>query len=165
MVTKFYKMHGIGNDYIYFDAFGGMPDNPSEIAIRLSDRHTSIGGDGVIFVTKSAVADGFMRIFNLDGSEGKMCGNGVRCVGKFLYEIKGIKKNVLTVETLSGVKTLALDVEDGQVVSVRVDMGKAELRPDRIPARFTGDSVIGSPLEVDGETYKVTLVSMGNPTA
>ncbi len=163
MVTKFYKMHGIGNDYIYFDAFGGMPDNPSEIAIRLSDRHTSIGGDGVIFVTKSAVADGFMRIFNLDGSEGKMCGNGVRCVGKFLYEIKGIKKNVLTVETLSGVKTLALDVEDGQVVSVRVDMGKAELRPDRIPARFTGDSVIGSPLEVDGETYKVTLVSMGNP--
>lgn len=156
-------MHGAGNDYIYFDAFDGMPDDPAQIAIRLSDRHTSVGGDGVIFVTKSDTADGGMRIFNADGSEGKMCGNGVRCVGKFLYEIKGIEKDVLKVETLSGVKTLVPVVKDGKVVSVKVDMGKAELRPEKIPARFTGESVIGGPLTVGGKTYEVTLVSMGNP--
>lgn len=156
-------MHGIGNDYIYFDAFDGLPENPSEIAIRLSDRHTSVGGDGVIFVAKSEVADGFMRIFNLDGSEGKMCGNGIRCVGKFLYEIKGIKKDVLKVETLSGVKTLFLNVKGGKVVSVKVDMGKAELRPEKIPALFQGDRVVKAPLNVGNKTYDVTLVSMGNP--
>ena len=156
-------MHGIGNDYIYFDAFAGMPENPSEIAIKLSDRHTSIGGDGVIFVASSSVADGFMRIFNLDGSEGKMCGNGVRCVGKFLYEIKGIKKDVLKVETLSGIKTLVLEVKEGKVVSVKVDMGQAELRPDKIPALFDGDRAIKKPLKVGDAIYEVTLVSMGNP--
>ena len=163
MKKKFYKMHGIGNDYVYFDAFDGMPEDPSGIAVKLSDWHTSVGGDGVIFVARSDVADGFMRIFNLDGSEGKMCGNGIRCVGKFLYEIKGIKKDVLEVETLSGVKTLALDIKNGKVVSVRVDMGKAELRPEKIPALFTGESVVKSHLEIDGKTYNVTLVSMGNP--
>ena len=156
-------MHGIGNDYIYFDAFDGMPENPSKLAIRLSDRHTSIGGDGVIFVAKSEKGDGFMRIFNLDGSEGKMCGNGVRCVGKFLYEVKGIKKDVLKVETLSGVKTLALDVKEGKVVSVKVDMGKAELRPKNIPALIGGDRAIKEPLKVENAIYEVTLVSMGNP--
>ena len=156
-------MHGIGNDYIYFDAFDGMPDDPSQIAVKLSNRHTSVGGDGVIFVAKSDKADGFMRIFNLDGSEGKMCGNGIRCVGKYLYEIKGIKKEVLKVETLSGVKTLALDIKDGKVVSVKVDMGRAELRPEKIPALFTGESVVKSPLKVGNEIYEVTLVSMGNP--
>lgn len=156
-------MHGIGNDYIYFDAFDGLPENPSEIAVKLSDRHTSVGGDGVIFVAKSGVADGFMRIFNADGSEGKMCGNGIRCVGKFLYEIKGIKKDVLEVETLSGVKTLFLNVKDGKVVSVKVDMGKAELRPEKIPALFQGERVVKAPLSVDGIVYEVTLVSMGNP--
>lgn len=156
-------MHGIGNDYIYFDAFDGMPENPAEIARRLSDRHTSIGGDGVIFVARSEKADGFMRIFNLDGSEGKMCGNGIRCVGKFLYEVKGIQKDVLQVETLSGIKTLALTVKDGRVISVRVDMGKAELCPEKIPALFKGENVVNSPLKVDDEIYNVTLVSMGNP--
>ena len=156
-------MHGIGNDYIYFDAFDGMPENPDEIAIKLSNRHTSIGGDGVIFVAKSDKADGFMRIFNLDGSEGKMCGNGIRCVGKFLYEIKGIKKDILKVETLSGVKTLALDVKDDKVISVKVDMGKAELCPKNIPALLGGDRAIKVPLTVGGATYEVTLVSMGNP--
>lgn len=163
MTTKFYKMHGIGNDYIYFDAFGGMPENPEEISIRLSDRHKSIGGDGVIFVAKSEVADGCMRIFNLDGSEGKMCGNGVRCVGKFLYEVKGIQKDVLTVETLSGVKTLALDVESGKVVSVRVNMGRAELDPKALPALFAGERAVKEQLTVSGKNYEVTLVSMGNP--
>ena len=163
MTKKFYKMHGIGNDYIYFDAFGGMPENADGIAIKLSDRHTAIGGDGVIFVAKSDKADGFMRIFNLDGSEGKMCGNGIRCVGKFLYEIKGIKKDVLKVETLSGVKTLALDIKDDKVVSVKVDMGKAELCPKNIPALFAGDRAVKAPLNVENHAYEVTLVSMGNP--
>ena len=163
MTKKFYKMHGIGNDYIYFDAFDGMPNNPAEIAVKLSDRHTSIGGDGVIFVTKSHQADGFMRIFNLDGSEGKMCGNGIRCVGKFLYEIKGIKKEVLKVETLSGVKTLTPKLQEGKVVSVQVDMGKVELHPEKIPALLAGDRVINEPLKVGNTAYEVTLVSMGNP--
>lgn len=163
MIKKFYKMHGIGNDYIYFDAFDGMPQRPEEIARKLSDRHTSIGGDGVIFVAKSDKADGFMRIFNLDGSEGKMCGNGIRCVGKFLYEIKGIKKDILKVETLSGVKTLELDVKNGKVESVKVNMGTAELRPQHIPALLGGDRAIKEPLKVGNAIYEVTLVSMGNP--
>ena len=163
MTKKFYKMHGIGNDYIYFDAFDGMPNDPAEIARKLSNRHTSIGGDGVIFVTKSDQADGFMRIFNRDGSEGKMCGNGIRCVGKFLYEIKGIQKEVLKVETLSGVKTLALEVKEGKVVSVQVDMGKAELHPEKIPALLAGDRAVQAPLKVGNAMYQVTLVSMGNP--
>lgn len=156
-------MHGIGNDYIYFDAFDGMPPNPSEIAIALSNRHFSIGGDGVIFIARSDRADGFMRIFNLDGSEGKMCGNGIRCVGKFLYEVKGVKKDVLKVETLGGVKTLALTIQEDKVRSVRVDMGKAELHPEKIPAFFSGERVVNAPLTVGNKVYNVTLVSMGNP--
>ena len=163
MTKKFYKMHGIGNDYIYFDAFGGMPENPSQISIRLSDRHKSIGGDGVIFVTKSGVADGGMRIFNADGSEGKMCGNGVRCVGKFLYEIKGIRKDILRVQTLSGIKTLRLKTKGGTVEELTVDMGKAEFEPKKIPALLEGDKAVGIPLEIDGQEFAVTLVSMGNP--
>ncbi len=156
-------MHGIGNDYVYFDAFDGMPENPDEIARRISDRHFWIGSDGVIFVTDSAVADGGMRMFNADGSEGKMCGNGIRCVGKFLYDFKGIRKNPLTVETKSGVKTLKLFLKNGEVDSVRVDMGKAELNPQSISALFSGGKVVNEPLAVDGKTYGVTLVSMGNP--
>ena len=118
MLRKFYKMHGIGNDYIYFNCFQGEISHPSELSVRLSDRHFSIGGDGVILVCPSKVADGKMRMFNADGSEGKMCGNGIRCVGKFLYEVVGIRKDTLTVETLSGIKTLRLWVKDGAVKSV-----------------------------------------------
>ena len=117
---KFYKMHGIGNDYIYFDCFDQMPEDPSALAIKLSDRHFSVGGDGVILVCRSDVADGKMRMFNADGSEGKMCGNGIRCVGKFLYEIKGIRKDTITVETLSGIKTLRMHAENGKVSSVKI---------------------------------------------
>ncbi len=163
MNLKFWKMHGIGNDYIYFDCFDNELQNPNEIAKILSDRHCSVGGDGVILVCKSKIADGKMRMFNADGSEGKMCGNGVRCVGKFLYDIKGIKKDVLTVETLSGIKTLTMQIENGVAVGASVDMGKAELIPDRIPALFEGDNVINAPLIVEGNTYRVTCVSMGNP--
>lgn len=156
-------MHGIGNDYVYFDAFGGMPDNPSEIAVRLSDRHRSVGGDGVIFVTKSETADGGMRMFNADGSEGKMCGNGVRCVGKFLYDVKGIKKDILTVETLSGVKTLHVHLKDGKANAFTVEMGRAELRPESIPCMFGGDRAVNEKLLVEDTLYYVTCVSMGNP--
>ena len=156
-------MHGIGNDYVYLDAFKGMPQNPSEIARKLSDRHCSVGGDGVIFVTASKIADGGMRMFNADGSEGKMCGNGIRCVGKFLHDIKGIKKDILTVETLSGVKTLRLRLKGNEVESVTVDMGKAELDPKSLPALFAGEKVVNERLKVGGKQYGVTLVSMGNP--
>ncbi len=156
-------MHGIGNDYIYFDCFDGEPAHPNELAKKLSDRHFSVGGDGIILVCKSEIADGKMKMFNADGSEGKMCGNGIRCVGKFLYEVKGIRKEVLTVETLSGVKTLYMHAVDGTVHSVTVNMGAAELNPRKIPARFTGESAVNVPLVVNGETVKVTCVSMGNP--
>ena len=163
MKTKFYKMHGIGNDYIYFDCFEKELSDPSSISVRLSDRHFSVGGDGIVMICASSVADGKMRMFNADGSEGKMCGNAIRCVGKFLYEIKGIKKDVLTVETLSGIKTLWLNVVDGVVESVTVDMGKAILRPSEIPANFEGERAVNVPLFVDGTERRVTLVSMGNP--
>ena len=160
---KFYKMHGIGNDYIYFDCFEWVPEDPSSLAVKLSDRHFSVGGDGVILVCKSDVADGRMRMFNADGSEGKMCGNGIRCVGKFLYEIKGIKKDTLTVETLSGIKALQMHAKDGEVVSVTVDMGAPELVPARIPSKFEGERAVNVPMTVEGKEYRVTAVSMGNP--
>lgn len=163
MLRRFWKLHGIGNDYVYFDCFDEELPNPEQVAIKLSHRRFSVGGDGIILVCQSDVADAKMRIFNADGSEGKMCGNGVRCVGKFLYDIKKLQKDVLTVETLSGIKTLAVTAKDGKFISARVDMGKAELSPENIPAYFAGDSVINKPLLVDGNKYFVTCVSMGNP--
>ncbi len=161
---KFYKMHGIGNDYIYFDCFKTPVPNPSELAIRLSDRHFSIGGDGVILLCPSNVADCKMRMFNADGSEGKMCGNGVRCVGKLAHDLGYVNGNICRVETLSGIKTLefAFD-ENGKVESAKVDMGAAELNGEKIPSAFRGEKVVGAPLEVGGRQYSVTLVSMGNP--
>ncbi len=163
MKRHFWKMHGIGNDYIYFDCFDWFPSDPSAVAVTLSDRHFSVGGDGVVYICRSEKADGRMRMFNADGSEGKMCGNAIRCIGKFLYEVKGIRKDVLTVETESGVKTLVLTAEDGIVQSVRVDMGAAELRPAQIPAAFAGERAVDVPLDVNGTQYRVTCVSMGNP--
>ncbi|MDE7158619.1 MAG: diaminopimelate epimerase [Clostridiales bacterium] len=163
MTRKFWKMHGIGNDYIFFDCFAEELYEPEKLAVRLSDRHYSVGGDGIILVTKSAVADGGMRMFNADGSEGKMCGNGIRCVGKFLYEIKGIHKRELTVETLSGIKTLYLSVNGGEVSRVTVDMGKAVFSPQEIPVKFDGKEVVNRVLEVDGKDYRATCLSMGNP--
>ncbi len=163
MKRKFWKMHGIGNDYIYFDCTKEDLPDPARLAVRLSDRHFSVGGDGIILVCGSEIADGKMRMFNADGSEGKMCGNGIRCVGKFLYEVLGIRKEVLTVETLSGVKELRLKTENGKVVSVTVGMGRAVLTPSEIPVLLGKDRAVGVPLEVEGKTYRVTCVSMGNP--
>lgn len=161
---KFYKMHGIGNDYIYFDCFKTPVPNPSELAIRLSDRHFSIGGDGVILLCPSNVADCKMRMFNADGSEGKMCGNGVRCVGKLAHDLGYVNGNICCVETLSGIKTLEFTFDGrGKVESAKVDMGAAELNGEKIPSAFRGEKVVGAPLEVGGRQYSVTLVSMGNP--
>ena len=161
---KFYKMHGIGNDYIYFDCFKTPVPNPSELAIRLSDRHFSIGGDGVILLCPSNVADCKMRMFNADGSEGKMCGNGVRCVGKLAHDLGYVNGNICRVETLSGIKTLEFTFDErGNVESAKVDMGAAELNGEKIPSAFRGEKVVGVPLEVGGRQYSVTLVSMGNP--
>ena len=149
-------MHGIGNDYIYFDCFDWFPSDPSAVAVTLSDRHFSVGGDGVVYICRSETADGRMRMFNADGSEGKMCGNAIRCIGKFLYEVKGIRKDVLTVETESGVKTLVLTAEDGIVQSVRVDMGAAELALAGIESAIPADEVIWTMKKV-GDAMSSTL--------
>jgi carbamoyl-phosphate synthase large subunit len=156
-------MQGCGNDYVYFDGFEVSVPDPEKTAVALSDRHFGIGGDGIIIIEKSGVADGRMRMYNADGSEGSMCGNGIRCVGRFLYERRGVKKDVLTVETKSGIKTLRLDVDNGRVKLVYVDMGKAEFLPSKIPVRLDGDAVVNRPVDIGGTTVNVTCVSMGNP--
>ena len=156
-------MHGIGNDYIYFDCFENTIENPEQAAIKLSDRHFSVGGDGVVLILPSEVADAKMRMFNADGSEGKMCGNAIRCVGKFLYEVRGMKKSVLKVETLSGIKALTMHEVNGRIEAVTADMGAPNLIPDEIPALFEGDTVIDQKLLLGETVYRVTCVSMGNP--
>ena len=164
MLRKFYKMQGIGNDYIYFDCMKEPLNNPEELAVRLSDRHFGIGGDGIILLCPSDIADCRMRMFNLDGSEGKMCGNGIRCVGKLAHDLGYVKGDSVKIETLSGVKTLALNKgADGKVRSARVDMGAPVLRGESIPSTYSGETVVNVPIEVDGNTFGATLVSMGNP--
>ena len=165
-MLKFTKMHGIGNDYVYIDAINQKIENPNELAKQLSDRHYSIGGDGVILICKSDVADAKMRMFNADGSEGMMCGNGVRCVGKFVYDNGFVdkSKDVITIETLSGIKTLELTIVDSKAQLIKVDMGKAILNAEFIPVVYEGsDTVIAKPLLVNGDEHIVTCVSMGNP--
>ncbi len=166
MKLKFTKMHGIGNDYIYCSTFDQEINNPEALSVRLSDRHFGIGGDGIILVCPSDVADAKMRMFNLDGSEGKMCGNGIRCVGKFLYDHNMIdikEKDEITIETLSGIKNLKAYTQDGIVKSLRVDMGKAELNPKNIPVVCDKEKMINEKVNISGEDYNVTCVSMGNP--
>lgn len=165
MKYKFTKMQGCGNDYIYFNCFDQNINNPEGLSVRLSDRHFGIGGDGVILVCPSDVADAKMRMFNLDGSEGKMCGNGIRCVGKFLYDhnIVDQNKETVTVETLSGIKTLKVYKQDNEVKRLRVDMGKAELNPAKIPVAIDKEKVVNEPVIIDGQQFNITCVSMGNP--
>jgi len=163
MTRKFYKMHGIGNDYIYFDCMKEELADVEKLAVRLSDRHFSIGGDGVILLCPSDVADCRMAMYNADGSQGKMCGNGIRCVGKLARDLGYVDGDKCTVETLSGIKTLHFDFDEkGKVASAKVDMGRAELDGAKIPSVFSG-KVISKPLSVEGREYNVTLVSMGNP--
>ena len=165
MKLRFTKMHGIGNDYIYFNAIDQKIGDPCELAKKLSDRRFGIGGDGIILVCPSNIADAKMRIFNEDGSEAKMCGNGIRCVAKFVYDygIVPADRTTVTIDTLSGVKTIELTVENGKAVSAKVDMGAAILKPVDIPMDFDGETCIDQPLRVDGKEYRVTAVSMGNP--
>ena len=161
---RFYKMHGIGNDYIYFDCLKKTLDNPERLAVALSDRHKGIGGDGIVLICPSKVADAKMRMFNADGSEGKMCGNAIRCVGKFLYDFKKTKKKQITIETLSGIKTLELSVVNGKVDSVKVDMGAPILTPVQIPVAidgYTKDSVVAHKVKIGDAETEITCVSMG----
>ena len=162
---KFTKMHGIGNDYVYINCFTEQVDNPNELAKIMSPRRFSVGADGVILICPSKVADAKMRMFNLDGSEGKMCGNGIRCVGKFVYDSGIAHKDTITIETLSGIKTLYITDKDGVAETITVDMGKAELSPEKIPAIADCDTIIDTAITVDGNSYNITAVSMGNPHA
>ena len=160
---RFTKMHGCGNDYVYINCFEETVEDPAALAVRLSDRHKGIGGDGVILICPSDKADAQMRMFNLDGSEGKMCGNGIRCVAKYVFDHGIARKEELKIETLSGVKTCLIHEENGEAVSVTVDMGEAILRPGEIPVALPGDCVIHQNVEVAGGIYEITCVSMGNP--
>ena len=162
MKRSFTKMHGCMNDYIYFDCLREPLEDPAAVSVRLCDRHASVGGDGIVLICPSDRADARMRMFNADGSEGQMCGNAARCVGKYLYERAGMKKDRLTLETLSGIRPLCLLVEDGIVRSVKADMGAPILEGRSIPAAADGQ-VIRRPLDVDGRRWEVTCVSMGNP--
>lgn len=163
MKLKFTKMHGCGNDYIFFNCFINDIPTPESLSILLSNRHFGIGGDGIVLIYKSKKADAKMRMFNIDGSEGKMCGNAIRCIGKYLYDNKIIKKKNITIETLSGTRNLILYIENNLVSSVSVDMGKAEFVPSKIPICLEGEKIINRKISIKGEDYKITCVSMGNP--
>ena len=162
---KFTKMQGLGNDYIYVDCMKEHVENPEKLAVKISDRHFGVGSDGLILVGKSEIADYSMRIYNSDGSSAEMCGNGIRCVGKYLYDNGIAKKNVITVETLSGIKSLEIEAENGEAKFVTVDMGKPVLSPRDIPVIFDGERMVNEPLQVMEKEYRITAVSMGNPHA
>lgn len=165
-MIKFYKMHGIGNDYIYIDCFSETIEDPAGLAVKLSDRHFGIGSDGFILIKPSDVADCFMDMYNADGSRGKMCGNGIRCVARYLYD-QGMAENAaVTVETLSGIKHLRLNLSQGKLLDITVDMGEPVLVPQDIPVRWDGSSPIVSEELLAGSRHlQVTCVSMGNPHA
>ena len=164
MKIKFTKMHGCGNDYVYIDCFDRVIDNPQKLSMILSDRRYGIGGDGIILICASDKADAKMRIFNKDGSEGKMCGNGIRCVAKYLWDSGKVKsKENIKIETLSGVKTLEILSDSGNESVIKVDMGKADLNSNNIPMIFEKEKVINEPITVNMENYNITCVSMGNP--
>lgn len=160
---KFTKMHGIGNDYVYVNCFQEEVKNPSEVAKYVSDRHFGVGSDGLILIKPSDVADFKMDMYNADGSQGEMCGNGIRCVAKYVYDYGLTEKEKISVETLAGIKHLELTIENGKVALVRVNMGSPELVPERIPVAAEGERAINVPLEVKGKLYQMNCVSMGNP--
>ncbi|EEG31508.1 diaminopimelate epimerase [[Clostridium] methylpentosum DSM 5476] len=161
---EFTKMQGCGNDYIYFNCMEQELSEPGPLSVRLSDRHFGIGGDGIVLICRSDIADAKMRMFNADGSEGKMCGNAIRCVGKYLSD-NGLvgDKNELDIETLSGVKHLVLHKQRSGVRSVTVDMGPAQMHPSSLPVLIEGTQVVNSPVKIGGTSYNITCVSMGNP--
>ena len=162
---KFTKMHGCGNDYVYINCFNETVEDPSALAIKVSDRHFGIGSDGLILICPSTVADFRMRMFNADGSEGEMCGNGIRCVAKYVYDHGMTDAKKISIETGAGIKYLDLTVEDGKVSLVKVDMGEPILAPAEIPVDFAGERMVNEPVEVGGKEWNMTCVSMGNPHA
>lgn len=170
MQLEFTKMHGCGNDYIYINCFGDNPilsmsqdgEKLSRTIAALSDRHFSIGGDGLIMICPSLVADCKMRMFNADGSEGRMCGNAIRCVGKFVYDKGIVKKDVITVETLSGIKTLYMQIENGVAVAVKADLGKAVFEKEAVPVVWDSEGCISVPLTVEDREFVCNAVSMGS---
>lgn len=177
---KFTKMEGLGNDYVYVNCFVETIDNPSEIAVKVSDRHFGIGSDGLILIKPSDIADFTMEMYNADGSQSEMCGNGIRCVGKYVYDYGLTDKTEVAIETLAGIKYLKFDIEKkdandrGKVKLVTVNMGAPILTPSEVPVEVSDKSkiqtlpngqalVLNYPLEVDGTNYDITCVSMGNP--
>ncbi len=162
---KFTKMHGCGNDYVYVNCFEEKIENPSETARLVSDRHFGIGSDGLILICPSDKADFRMAMYNLDGSEGKMCGNGVRCIAKYVYDHHLTDKTQISLETLGGIKYLDLNIKDGKVETVTVDMGAPILTPSEIPVNIPKEQAVDEPVEIDGKEWRITCVSMGNPHA
>ena len=162
---KFTKMHGIGNDYVYVNCFEESVKNPAEVSKFVSNRHFGIGSDGLILISPSAIADFRMNIYNADGSQAEMCGNGIRCVAKYVYDYGLTDKTEISVETLAGIKYLRLQVENGKVASVELNMGAPILEPKEIPVAVEESPVVNVPVEVKGKIYHMTCVSMGNPHA
>ncbi|MCL2362800.1 MAG: diaminopimelate epimerase [Defluviitaleaceae bacterium] len=162
----FTKMHGCGNDYIYFDCLNKNIANPEALSRQLSHRRTGIGGDGIVLILPSTIADGRMRMFNSkDGSESAMCGNALPGVAKYLYDRGIVTREQMRIETECGIKELSLAIKGGKTAAVRVDMGPAALRPEEIPVDLTGDAIISRPVTIGSATHKITCVSMGNPHA
>ena len=162
---EFTKMQGCGNDYVYVNGFENKIDNPNKLSEIVSDRHFGIGSDGLIVINPSEKADFKMSMYNADGSEGKMCGNGIRCVAKYVYDNKMTDKTTITVETLSGIKTLELNVKNDKVETVKVNMGTPILLPKDVPVVSDKDKVVDEPIVIDDKEYRITCVSMGNPHA
>jgi len=164
-MLKFIKMHGLGNDYVYMDAINQKIDDRKNLAIKVSNRNFGIGSDGLILICESKIADFKMQMFNADGSEAEMCGNGIRCVGKFVYDNNMTNKDIITVETLAGIKTLKLFIKNGKVEKVRVDMGEPILQANKIPVISDEEIVKNLNLKIEEREFKFTCVSMGNPHA
>lgn len=160
---KFVKMHGVGNDYVFVDCFRQTVDMPEKLAIAISDRHFGVGSDGLVLIMPSDVADCRMRMFNADGSEGKMCGNAIRCVGKYFFENIDSSSQTIEIETLSGVKRLSLTVEQSKVTFASVDMGTADFNAKNVPFLCEAEEFINSPLTTSESIFNATVLSMGNP--
>lgn len=162
---KFTKMNGIGNDYVYINCFEEVVEDPSALAIAMSNRNFGVGSDGLVLIRPSQVADFRMSMFNADGSESEMCGNAIRCIGKYVYDRGLTDKNLITIETLAGIKILDMTIQSNEVTLIKVDMGEPTLEADKIPVKSNKSPVIGEPIEAKGTVYDFTCVSMGNPHA
>lgn len=160
---RFTKMHGLGNDYVYVNCFKEVVENPAEVSRKVSDRHFGIGSDGLILIKPSDKADFRMDMYNADGSQAEMCGNGIRCVGKYVYDYGLTDKEHVSVETLAGIKYLDFQIEGGKVAMVTVDMGAPELTAEKVPVVSDNEQVINENILVDGKEWAMTCVSMGNP--